>query len=121
MSLDSHQFAVASTSIGAGFTLAVTTPFSGPPVGWQSILLLLAVILVAMLFIVVVVQIDLRRPLQRLDSAVAALGSGDFDRPVHTGSVDEVGTARRQLRGDAHPGALDDAHHRDAEPPSRWS
>ena len=85
VSLNSHQFAVASTSIGAGLTLAVATPFSGPPVGWQSILLLFAVILVAMLFIVVVVQIDLRRPLQRLDSAVAALGSGDFDRPVHRG------------------------------------
>jgi diguanylate cyclase (GGDEF)-like protein len=91
VSLDSHRFAAASTSIGAGLTLAVVTPFSGPTVGWQSILLLLAVILVAMLFIVVVVQIDLRRPLQRLDVAVAALGSGDFDRPVDVGSVDEVG------------------------------
>jgi diguanylate cyclase (GGDEF)-like protein len=91
VSLDSHQFAVASTSIGAGLTLAVATPFAGPPVGWQSILLLLAVILVAMLFIVVVVQTDLRIPLHRLDVAVAALGSGDFDRPVHSRSVDEVG------------------------------
>jgi diguanylate cyclase (GGDEF)-like protein len=91
VSLDSHQFAVASKSIGAGLTLAVAAPYSGPPVGWQSILLLLAVILVAMLFIVVVVQTDLRIPLQRLDVAVAALGSGDFDRPVHSGSVDEVG------------------------------
>jgi diguanylate cyclase (GGDEF)-like protein len=91
VSLDAHQYAVASTSIGAGLTLVVMTPFSGPPIGWQSILLLFAVILVAMLFIVIVVQIDLRRPLQRLDTAVAALGSGDFERPVLTGSVDEVG------------------------------
>jgi diguanylate cyclase (GGDEF)-like protein len=91
VSIDSHQFAVASTSIGAGLTLAVATPFAGPPVGWRSILLLLAVILVAMLFIVVVVQTDLRIPLHRLDVAVAALGSGDFDRPVHSRSVDEVG------------------------------
>jgi diguanylate cyclase (GGDEF)-like protein len=91
VSLDSHQFAVASTSIGDGLTLVVMTPFSGPPIGWQSALLLFAVILVAMLFIVIVVQIDLRRPLQRLDGAVAALGSGDFDRPVLAGSVDEVG------------------------------
>ncbi len=91
LSFDSHQFAVASTSIGAGLILAVATPFAGPPVGWQSILLLLAVILVAMLFIVVVVQTDLRIPLHRLDVAVAALGSGDFDRPVHSRSVDEVG------------------------------
>lgn len=90
-SLGAHQFAVASTSLGSGLTLAVASPFAGPPVGWESLLLLLAVILVAMLFIVVVVQIDLRRPLQRLDVAVAALGSGDFDRPVHVGSVDEVG------------------------------
>jgi len=91
VSLDSQQFAVASTSVGAGFTLAVATPFSGPTVGWQSVLLLLGVILVAMLFIVVVVQIDLRRPLQRLDSAVVALEGGDFDRPVDTASVDEIG------------------------------
>jgi diguanylate cyclase (GGDEF)-like protein len=90
-SLDSHPFAVASTPIGAGLTLAVMAPFSGLPLAWQSILILLAVILVAMLVIVVVVQFDLRRPLRRLDSAVAALGSGDFDRPVDTGSIDEVG------------------------------
>ncbi|HVC42920.1 MAG TPA: diguanylate cyclase [Candidatus Saccharimonadales bacterium] len=91
VSLGAHQFAVASAPVGAGFTLAVATPFAGPPVGSQSLLLLLAVILVAMLFIVVVVQIDLRRPLQRLDSAVAALEHGDFDRPVRTASVDEIG------------------------------
>jgi diguanylate cyclase (GGDEF)-like protein len=91
VSVDSHQFAVASTSIGGGLVLTVTAPYAKPPVAWQSILLLLAVILVAMLFIVVVVQIDLRRPLQRLDAAVAALGSGDYDLPVRTGSVDEVG------------------------------
>lgn len=91
VSLNSHSYAVASTSIGAGLTLAVMAPFSGLPLAWQSILFLLAVILVAMLVIVVVVEFDLRRPLRRLDSAVAALGSGDFDRPVDTGSIDEVG------------------------------
>ena len=91
VTLNTRQEAVASTSIGAGFTLAVTTPVTGAPVAWQSIILLLAVILVAMLFIVVVVQIDLRRPLHRLDVAVAALGNGDFDVPVGTSSVDEVG------------------------------
>jgi diguanylate cyclase (GGDEF)-like protein len=91
VSLNSHQFAVASTPVGAGLMLAVGAPFSGPPLAWQSILLLLAVILVAMLFIVVVVQIDLRRPLHRLDSVVAALGRGDFDTPVRTDSVDEIG------------------------------
>jgi diguanylate cyclase (GGDEF)-like protein len=91
VSVDSHQFAVASASVGAGLTLVVATPFHGAPIGWPSILLLVAVILVAMLFIVVVVQIDLRRPLRRLDSAVAALENGDFDSPVDSGSADEVG------------------------------
>jgi len=91
VSLDSRQFAIASTSMGPGLTLAVVAPFSGLPLAWQSILFLLTVILFAMLVIVVVVQIDLRRPMRRLDSAVAALGSGDFDRPVDTGSVDEIG------------------------------
>jgi diguanylate cyclase (GGDEF)-like protein len=91
MSIDSHEFAAASMSIGAGFTLTAATPFKGPPVGSQSILLLFGVILVAMLFIVVLVQIDLRRPMQRLESAVVALESGDFDRPVDVSSVDEIG------------------------------
>jgi HAMP domain-containing protein len=91
VSISTHQFAVASTSIGPGLTLSVMAPFSGPPLAWQSILFLLTVILAAMLVIVVVVQTDLRRPLQRLDSAVAALGSGDFDRPVDTDTNDEVG------------------------------
>jgi diguanylate cyclase (GGDEF)-like protein len=91
VSLNAHQVAVASISIGAGFMLVLITPVSGPPVAWQPILLLLGAILVAMLFIVVVVQIDLRRPLRKLDSAVAALGRGDFDIPVRSGSADEVG------------------------------
>lgn len=90
-SIDSHQVAIASAPIGAGFTLALIAPVTGAPVTWESVLLLLAVILVAMLFIVVVVQIDLRRPLRRLDAAVAALGAGDFDAPVSTGTVDEIG------------------------------
>jgi diguanylate cyclase (GGDEF)-like protein len=89
--LHAHQVAFESPSIGAAFMLALITPVTGPPVAWQPILLLLGVILVAMLFIVVVVQIDLRRPLRRLDGAVAALGKGDFDSPVRTSSVDEVG------------------------------
>jgi diguanylate cyclase (GGDEF)-like protein len=91
ISLHGHQVAVASASIGAGYTLALISPVTGTPVAWQPVVLLFAVILVAMLFIVVVVQIDLRAPLRRLDSAVAALGKGDFDRPVRAGSVDEVG------------------------------
>ena len=91
MSLDGRQVAVASARIGAGLTLVVITSVTGAPFAWPSVLLLLAVILVAMLFIVVVVQIDLRRPLRRLDRAVAAVGAGDFDVPVSVDSVDEVG------------------------------
>ena len=72
---------------------------------WQPILLLIALILVAMLFIVVVVQTSLQRPLRRLDRAVAALGRGDFNVPVPAGADDELGrlgttfeAMRRQLR-----------------------
>ena len=75
VSLDGRQVAVASSPIGAGLTLVVITSVTGGPFAWPSVLLLLAVILVAMLFIVIVVQIDLRRPLRRLDRAVAALGN----------------------------------------------
>ena len=91
VSLDGRQVAVASSRIGAGITLVVITSVPGGPFAWPSVLLLLAVILVAMLFIVIVVQIDLRRPLRRLDRAVAAVGAGDFDVPVSVDSVDEVG------------------------------
>jgi HAMP domain-containing protein len=72
---------------------------------WQPILLLIALILVAMLFTVVVVQTSLQRPLRRLDRAVAALGRGDFNVPVPAGADDELGrlgttfeAMRRQLR-----------------------
>ena len=95
-------------------TLVVTTPFTGGLFAWQSIALLVAVILVAMFFIVVVVQIELRRPLRRLDSAVAALGTGDFDRPVHAASTDEVGRLGASFEAMRTPGSLDDAHHRHA-------
>ncbi len=91
LSLEGRQVAVASAPIGAGLRLIVITPVTGAPFTWPSVLLLLAVILVAMLCIVIVVQIDLRRPLRRLDRAVAAVGAGDFDVPVSVDTVDEVG------------------------------
>jgi diguanylate cyclase (GGDEF)-like protein len=101
----SGDVAIATASLGGGYTLLVTTPVDALTAGWQPILLLVALILVAMLFIVVVVQTSLQRPLRRLDRAVAALGRGDFDVPIPGGAVDELGrlaatfeAMRRQLR-----------------------
>jgi len=91
LSLNGHLDAVASAPLGAGLTVVVITPVTGAPFAWPAALLLLAVILVAMLFIVVVVQVDLRLPLRRLDRAVAAVGSGDYDVPVSIDSAGEVG------------------------------
>ena len=96
------------------FHARADAPVTGAAVTWQSILLLLAVILVAMLFIVVVVQLDLRRPLRRLDAAVAALGTGDFDAPVSTGSVDEIGRLGASFEAMRQRGAVDHACHRRA-------
>jgi diguanylate cyclase (GGDEF)-like protein len=83
----------------------VTTPVSAVTAAWQPILLLLSLILVAMLFIVMVVQSSLQRPLRHLNRAVAALGRGEFDVAVSSDNDDEVGrlgatfeAMRRQLR-----------------------
>src|SRR5205807_949675 len=105
VTFDSGPEAVATYHIGNGFAVMVTTPVNAITTSLQPILILIGLILVSMLFIVVVVQTDLQRPLRRLDRAVAALGRGEFDAPVTTGSDDELsrlGTTfeamRRQLQ-----------------------
>ena len=105
VTFDSGPEAVATYQIGNGFAVMVTTPVNAITTSLQPILILIGLILVSMLFIVVVVQTDLQRPLRRLDRAVAALGRGEFDAPVTTGSDDELsrlGTTfeamRRQLQ-----------------------
>jgi len=72
---------------------------------WQPILLLLGLIVIAVIFMVVVVQTDLQRPLRRLDRAVAALARDEYDIPVPRVANDEIGRLassfeemRRQLR-----------------------
>ena len=87
----STDVAVSQQPLGDGFFVFVSTPVSAVTVPLTPILVLVAVILVSMLFIVLVVQIDLQRPLRRLDRAVAAVGRGEFDLPVPTGSDDELG------------------------------
>ncbi len=91
--------------LGAGFVVVVTTPVSAVSTLWQPIVILLALIVVAMFFIVLVVQIDLQRPLRRLDRAVAALAGDEYDVPVPPIANDEIGRLassfeemRRQLR-----------------------
>ena len=101
----SNDIAVAGQAIGGGFHVLVGTPVSAVTTSLQPLLVLSALILLAILFIVLVVQIELQRPLRRLDRAVAALGRGEFDVPVPTGSDDELSrlgstfeTMRVQLR-----------------------
>ena len=103
--LRARDMAVATASLGGGYMLLVTTPVDAVTAAWQPVLLLITLILVAMLFIVVVVQTSLQRPLRRLDRAVAGIGRGDFDVPVPAGTNDELGrlgatfeAMRRQLR-----------------------
>jgi two-component system, cell cycle response regulator len=83
----------------------VSTPVSAVSTLWQPIVILLGLIVVAMFFIVLVVQIDLQRPLRRLDRAVAALARDEYDVPVPPIANDEIGRLassfeemRRQLR-----------------------
>jgi diguanylate cyclase (GGDEF)-like protein len=96
---------VDAEPLGAGFAVLVTTHVSSVSSLWQPALLLLALILLAMLCIVLVVQIDLRRPLRRLDRAVAAMAREDYDTPVARPAGGEIGRLassfeemRRQMR-----------------------
>jgi diguanylate cyclase (GGDEF)-like protein len=91
--------------LGGGFAVVVSTPVSEVSTLWQPIVILLGLIVIAMFFIVVVVQTDLQRPLRRLDRAVAALAHDEFDAPLPRLADDEIGRLaasfeemRRQLR-----------------------
>ena len=91
--------------LGAGYSILVTTPVSAVTTFWQPIAILLGLIVIAMFFIVLVVQTDLQRPLRRLDRAVAALARDEYDVPVPRIANDEIGRLassfeemRRQLR-----------------------
>ncbi len=91
--------------LGAGFAILVSTPVSQGSTLWQPIAILLGLIVVAMSFIVLVVQTDLQRPLRRLDRAVAALAGDEYDVPLPRFANDEIGRLaasfermRRQLR-----------------------
>jgi two-component system cell cycle response regulator len=91
--------------LGAGFAILVSTPVSQASTLWQPIAILLGLIVIAMSFIVLVVQTDLQRPLRRLDRAVAALARDEYDVPVPRIANDEIGRLaasfermRRQLR-----------------------
>jgi diguanylate cyclase (GGDEF)-like protein len=100
-----RQAGAAAQVLGAGFAVLVTTPVSEVSTLWQPVAILLALIVVAMFFIVLVVQTDLQRPLRRLDRAVAALARDEYDVPVPHIANDEIGrlassfeVMRRQLR-----------------------
>lgn len=105
VTIDSIDVAVATDQIGDGFAVVVSTPVNAITTSLQPILVLIALILVSMLFIVIVVQTDLQRPLRRLDRAVAALGRGEFDAPVPMGRDDELsrlGTTFEAMRRQLH-------------------
>ena len=96
---------VDAQSIGTGFLVVISTPVSQVSSLWLPVLILLCLIAVAMFFIVTVVQTDLQRPLRRLDRAVAAMASDEYDVPVPRVANDEIGRLassfeemRRQLR-----------------------
>ncbi len=78
-------------TLGGGFSILVSTPVSEVSTLWQPIAILLGLIVIAMFFIVVVVQTDLQRPLRRLDRAVAALARHEYDVPVPRIANHEIG------------------------------
>ena len=91
--------------LGSGFAVLVSTPVAEVSTLWQPVAILLGLIVIAMFFIVLVVQTDLQMPLRRLDRAVAALARDEYDIPVPHVANDEIGRLassfeqmRRQLR-----------------------
>ncbi|MDQ2959935.1 MAG: diguanylate cyclase [Candidatus Dormibacteraeota bacterium] len=100
-----HQAGTSVLALGSGYVAVVTTPVSTVSALWQSLVILLGLIVVAMTCMVLVVQTQLQRPLRRLDRAVAALARQQYDVPVDAGGRDEIGrlaatfeNMRRELR-----------------------
>ena len=100
------QAGAAAQALGGGYAVLVTTPVALLTALWAPVALLLALILIAMLCIVLVVQTDLQRPLRRLDRAVSALARDQYDVPVPRVANAEIGRLaasfeemRRQLHG----------------------
>ena len=105
VSVSGRPAGVDAQAIGGGYAVLVSTPVSTVASLWQPALILLALIVVAMFFIVLIVQTDLQRPLRRLDRAVAAMAREDYDSPVPRPRNGEIGRLassfeemRRQLR-----------------------
>jgi diguanylate cyclase (GGDEF)-like protein len=103
--VDGREVGAYAQPLGGGFAILVSTPVSEVSTLWQPIAILLGLIVIAMFFIVLVVQTDLQRPLRRLDRAVAALARDEYDVPVPRIANDEIGRLassfeemRRQLR-----------------------
>jgi diguanylate cyclase (GGDEF)-like protein len=86
-----REAGAATRLLGSGFAVVVSTPVSEVSTLWQPIAILLGLIVVAIVFIVLVVQTDLQRPLRRLDRAVAALARDEYDIPVPRIANDEIG------------------------------
>jgi diguanylate cyclase (GGDEF)-like protein len=86
-----REAGAAARVLGSGFAVVVSTPVSEASTLWQPIAILLGLIVVAIIFIVLVLQTDLQRPLRRLDRAVAALARDEYDIPVPHIANDEIG------------------------------
>ncbi|MEO8898898.1 MAG: diguanylate cyclase [Candidatus Dormibacter sp.] len=101
VSIGGQSAGVDAQPLPSGFTVLVTTPVSPVTSLWQPALILLALIVLAMLCIVLVVQTDLRRPLRRLDRAVAAMAQEDYDTPVPRaagGEIDRLASSFEEMR-----------------------
>ena len=91
--------------LSGGYSVLVSTAVSPVSSLLQPAIILLALIVLAMFFIVLIVQTDVQRPLRRLDRAVAAMAREDYDSPVPHTANGEIGRLassfeemRRQLR-----------------------
>lgn len=103
LTVSGRDAGVAVQALGGGYFAVVTTPVSAVSTLWQPVAILLGLIVVAMFCIVLVVQVDLQRPLRRLDRAVAAMASHEYDVPVPAGGHDEMGrlaSSFEQMRRD---------------------
>ena len=82
------DIAAAATDIGGGYTLVVLAAVPDSHILRDVVpvfVVTAALVLAGLVLVYALVQLDLRRPLRRLDRAVGALSRGDFDMPVATG------------------------------------
>ena len=94
---DGPRMAVGETDLGNGFSAIVTSPIAQTSAPWAPASTFVAVMILAMLSLVLLIQTELVRPLVRLDRAVDRLKKGDFSGEIPNSGENEIGRLGRSF------------------------